>query len=396
LENLAHILDFILYILSAINVLYLLVYSLASLYHRFQRPSSASEYKRIAILIPAYREDAVIRECVRSCLAQQYPSDSFEIVVISDSMEPETNASLSLLPIRLVQVSFKKSTKAKALNAAMAIIGDDYDIALILDADNIIPFDYLSDINNMFAQSGVEIVQTHRIAKNLNNHMALLDAVSEEINNSIFRLGHANLGMSAALIGSGMAFRYSLFRDTMSSVHAVGGFDRELELKLLYQRKFFYYLPYTHVQDEKVQTRDDFSRQRRRWLSAQWYYCCAFVKYIPKAFVAGKWDFCDKMYQQLSCPRLLLIGLIFILAILLSFFRAEWSYKWWILLCVLTMALLISIPRRYYSRQLLSALRSLPYAFYLMAKSLFRIRGANNDFIHTLHGTCKQTEEIRD
>lgn len=136
----------------------------------------------------------------------------------------------------------------------MAAIGNDYDIALVLDADNVVPYDYLSDINDLFANPGVEIVQTHRIAKNMNNDMALLDAISEEINNTIFRLGHAKLGLSAALIGSGMAFRYDLFRDTMLNIKAVGGFDRELELTLLYQGKRFHYLPDTFVFDEKSRT----------------------------------------------------------------------------------------------------------------------------------------------
>lgn len=79
----------------------------------------------------------------------------------------------------------------------------------------------------------MQVVQTHRVAKNLNTNMAYLDAISEEINNSIFRLGHVNLGMSAALIGSGMAFEYSLFYKAMMSNTSVGGFDRVLEMKLL-------------------------------------------------------------------------------------------------------------------------------------------------------------------
>ena len=125
-------------------------------------------------MIPAYREDAVIHECVHSCLEQDYPADCFDTVVISDRMQPETNASLAMLPVRLVEVHFEKSTKSKSLNAAMAAIGNDYDIALVLDADNVIPYDYLSDINDLFANPEVEIVQTHRSAKNLNNDMALL------------------------------------------------------------------------------------------------------------------------------------------------------------------------------------------------------------------------------
>lgn len=162
-----------------------MVYSLASRRRDLPLPPPAKEHKRFAILIPAYREDAVIHECVHSCLEQDYPADCFDTVVISDRMQPETNASLAVLPIRLVEVHFEKSTKSKSLNAAMAAIGNDYDIALVLDADNVIPYDYLSDINDLFANPEVEIVQTHRSAKNLNNDMALLDAISEEINNTI-------------------------------------------------------------------------------------------------------------------------------------------------------------------------------------------------------------------
>ena len=224
MEHILNIFDWLLYIWFAINILYLLVYSLASRRRDLPLPPPAKEHKRFAILIPAYREDAVIHECVHSCLEQDYPADCFDTVVISDRMQPETNASLAVLPVRLVEVHFEKSTKSKSLNAAMAAIGNDYDIALVLDADNVIPYDYLSDINDLFANPEVEIVQTHRSAKNLNNDMALLDAISEEINNTIFRLGHAKLGLSAALIGSGMAFRYDLFRDTMADIKAVGGF----------------------------------------------------------------------------------------------------------------------------------------------------------------------------
>lgn len=390
MEHILYIFDWILYALFAINILYLLVYSLASLRPVTIKPAPAKEFKRFAILIPAYKEDAVIHECVQSCIDQDYPSERFDTIVISDSMRPDTNVSLASLPIRLVEVHFEKSTKSKALNAAMAAIGNDYDVALILDADNVIPYDYLQDVNDLYACPGVEIVQTHRAAKNLNNDMALLDAISEEINNSIFRLGHVKLGMSAALIGSGMAFRYDLFRDTMANVKAVGGFDRELELTLLYQGKRFHYLPETFVFDEKIQNTDDFSRQRRRWLSAQWHYCAVFAKYLWKAVCRRNWDFCDKMFQQFCAPRLLLLGFTFILAVFFTFYNWLWSLKWWGILILLVTALMVAVPRRYCTSRLALAVQSLPYTFLLMAANIFKLRGANKSFIHTSHGAVGQ------
>ena len=386
MEQVLLILDWILFVLFAINILYLLVYSLASHRRELPTPPPAKKYKRFAILIPAYREDAVIHECVHSCLQQDYPVECFDVVVISDHMLSETNMSLSALPVRLVEVHFEHSTKSKALNAAMAAIGDDYDIALILDADNVIPYNYLKDVNDLYACPGVEIVQTHRVAKNLNNDMALLDAMSEEINNTIFRLGHAKLGLSAALIGSGMAFRYKLFRHTMADIKAVGGFDRELELTLLYQGKHFHYLPETFVFDEKVQNTNDFSRQRRRWLSAQLHYCMVFARYIFKAIAAHNWDFCDKMFQQLSIPRLLLLGFTFFLALISSFYNIFWSLKWWAIFILLIVALVAAIPRRFCTSRLAMAFQKLPYTFWLMAANMFKLRGANKKFIHTSHG----------
>ncbi len=388
LEGILYIVNWLLYTLFAINILYLLVYSLASHRRGNPLPPPAREHKRFAILVPAYREDAVIRECVHSCLEQDYPAHYFDVVVISDRMQPATNDYLRSLPIRLVEVHFENSTKSKALNTAMAQLNEaDYDIALVLDADNVIPFDYLHDINNLYcADPSVEIVQTHRIAKNINNDMALLDAISEEINNSIFRLGHARLGLSAALIGSGMAFSYSLFYRTMKEIKAVGGFDRELELTLLYQGKRFHYLPDTYVFDEKVQNTDDFSRQRRRWLSAQFHYCRVFSKYLGKALTAHNWDFCDKLYQQLSIPRLLLLGFTALLTLLVTCYRWTWGIPWWILLLLLCIALVAAVPPRYATSRLAHALQKLPGTFLIMAGNIFRLRGANKKFIHTQHG----------
>ena len=347
MEHILNIFDWLLYIWFAMNILYLLVYSLASRRRDLPLPPPAKEHKRFAILIPAYREDAVIHECVHSCLEQDYPADCFDTVVISDRMQPETNASLAVLPVRLVEVHFEKSTKSKSLNAAMAAIGNDYD-------------------------------------------MALLDAISEEINNTIFRLGHAKLGLSAALIGSGMAFRYDLFRDTMADIKAVGGFDRELELTLLYRGKRFYYLPETFVFDEKIQNTGDFSRQRRRWLSAQWHYCQTFAKFLWKALVARNWDFCDKLFQQLSIPRLLLMGFTFLFSVLFTVYRWTWGLKWWLLLVLLAVALLVAVPKRFCTSRLAMALQKIPYTFLLMAGNIFKLRGANKTFIHTRHGVVEK------
>lgn len=379
--------EIVLFVCFLINIAYLLFFSIASLnkgkqLHHF----SFKDHKRIAILIPAYKEDQVIIECVHSCMQQAYPKDKYDIVVISDRMEEETNISLSTLPIKLVKVFFKNSTKAKALNFAMEQIGDSYDIAVVLDADNVIYPDFLDKMNVVFSNPHVQIAQAHRKAKNLNTNLSVLDAVSEEINNSIFRLGHARVGLSAALIGSGMAFDYSLFKEIMLTIDAVGGFDRALELSLIKEGKRIYYLPEVDVLDEKVQSHTNFSNQRRRWLSAQIHYLGKFIGDVPAALLRGNWDFCDKVFQQMSIPRILLLGMTFVISLFLSLVAGGISIRWWILFILLILSLLLAIPSSLFNKRLIIAMFELPYSFLLMFCNLFRLKGANNKFIHTSHG----------
>ena len=93
------IIETILYLLMAVNSLYLLVFSLASLFplRKFaDRPVLKPEgvkLHRFALLIAAYREDAVIRSTVPECLQQDYPADRYDVVVISDHMQPAANAA---------------------------------------------------------------------------------------------------------------------------------------------------------------------------------------------------------------------------------------------------------------------------------------------------------------
>lgn len=393
MNNIVYIFDWFLFIILVINVLYILIFSIASCFPKSIQPSPAILYKRIAIFIAAYREDAVIFDSVKACLLQNYPAEKYDVIVISDHMSPETNMELRKLSIKVLQVDFEKSTNTKSLKAALEYLDKDaYDIALVLDADNYIDPSYLSEINDAFANSAVKVLQTHRVAKNVNTNMAYLDAISEEINNSIFRLGHANLGFSAALIGSGMAFSYSLFYSSMMNNTSLGGFDRVLEMKLLYRRIFFYYLPDTYIYDEKIQKTKSFFLQRRRWQSAQYYSFIEFVwRFIP-ALKQRKWDFCDKLYQQASLSRLLLLGIVLIFSLLTSIWFPILACKWWIIFIILLAALAIAIPRKFWTFRMFKAVILVPLSFSLMFINLFYIKSANKSFIHTEHGTGNESK----
>lgn len=391
-----NILEYTLLIYFGFAAIYIFIFGLAGCLPRKEKVKSKPKKRKFAVLIPGYKEDAVIVDVAKEALKQNYPADRFNVVIIADSFKPATLERLKKLPIKLIEVSFEVSTKSKALNKAMEILGNDYDVALVLDADNIMETDFISKMNLAF-ENGYTVVQGHRIAKNTNTSFAVLDAISEEVNNHIFRKGHRNLGFSSALIGSGMAFDYKFFKDTMANVKAVGGFDKELELKLLRDKKKIEYLHNACVLDEKVQKSEVFAKQRKRWLSAQFvYFGRYFFPGVYHLLFKGNIDFFDKVYQMISPPRVLLLGIVSLLFVFYAAvgilfpemgFLASSYLEWTAVFSLVVVAFLLSIPGKFYSIQTLKAIVTLPKAFFLMFASLFRLKGANKKFIHTEHGT---------
>ncbi|HEV9035068.1 MAG TPA: glycosyltransferase, partial [Puia sp.] len=106
--------------------------------------------RRIAVLVPAYKEDGIILSTARNLLQQDYPADRYHVFIIADSFQPETIGVLKQLPLTVLEVSFEKSTKTKSLNDAFKRIGEPFDIALVCDADNMLASDFLQRMNSAF------------------------------------------------------------------------------------------------------------------------------------------------------------------------------------------------------------------------------------------------------
>jgi cellulose synthase/poly-beta-1,6-N-acetylglucosamine synthase-like glycosyltransferase len=386
-------LQIVILVLLGLATLYILIFSIAGLFYKQKVYPATAKLQKIAVLIPGYKEDEVIVEVAKSALQQAYPIALFDVVIIADSFQPTTLTALKTLPVKLIEVSFDKSTKSKALNRAMSILSHDYDIAVVLDADNIMNADFLNKINAAFVQGQVA-VQGHRTAKNMNTSLAILDAVSEEINNNIFRKGHRVLGLSSAIIGSGMAFEYGYFKTLMSTVTAVGGFDKEIELQMLKEGHTIQYLDDALVYDEKVQKAEVFGNQRRRWLSAQFHYFRKdFLNACKHLLVKGNIDYFDKAIQFIQPPRILLLGAVMIFGfgfVAANFFlqaNPALSVWWAVLMTGCFLALLAAVPVKYFNTKTLTALAGLPKGMLLMLFSLLKIKGANKTFIHTKHSS---------
>lgn len=375
----------------AFAAVYFAFFAAASFFYR-EHPTTASLRKyRVTVLIPAYKEDAVIVETARECVAHASKCAILETVVIADSLQTETIKSLVSCGARVIAVQNAVSTKTRSIRKALEEIDIKTDYVVILDADNIMD---VGCVDNLIGQmeGRYRIVQGHRTAKNANTRIALLDGLSEEVNNAIFREGHRAAGFPASLIGSGFICEYGLMRSLMDKAEAVGGFDKELELKLLEQNITIGYARGAVIRDEKVQQAQAFTSQRRRWLAAQWFYLRTnAANGIAQLVMHGNVDYFDKLLQFFLPPRALALGITVmftLIHILLFAFggQALSLIGWATVFAITSAAIAASIPRSNYRREMLGSLSALPMGILLMAKSLFQIKGANNRFIHTQHG----------
>lgn len=385
-DTLLYIVFGLLFLYCAFSVLYLFTFSFfGKFFYRPKNAGSAAPAVRIAVLVPSYREDGIILSTANNLLRLDYPRELYDIYIIADSFQPETLQALRQLSVQVLEVSFDKSTKTKALNEAFRRIDRPYDIALICDADNMLARDFLRQINGAFAD-GARAVQGRRVAKNLDTSFAVLDACSEGINNHIFRRGANALGLSSAVIGSGMAFEYGTIRQILGGIQAVGGFDKILQLGVVERGISIRYLEGAIVFDEKVDSSQAFQQQRKRWVSSQFIYLKQFFRPAVRQLFRGNLSYFNlAVANNMILPRAFLLVLLPVLVLTGLLVAPAWALAAGGLLLLYVLSLAIALPPFLVNRELLKAVLKLPRAIAVMIGTLFQIKKANKTFIHTVH-----------
>ena len=326
------IFDGILFAIIAGTVLYLGVFAVAALFHSKPVIPKAKKFNRFVILIPAYKQDNVIEQTVLSILGQAYPQRMFDVTVISDHQDEITNMRLAQYPITLLTPDFEESTKAKSLQYAILNLPEFkiYDAVIILDGDNIIDQDFLEQVNDAYEIAATKAIQTHRISKNRDTAAARMDAIFEEINNTIFRRGHISFGLSAALAGSGTVFDFNWYKTNVMRTKTSGE-DKELEALLMRQDIFVDYFDHIYVYGEKKRTTSTLNEQRGRWATQQFVNLFRNIRFLPGAIFRKQYNLADKLIQWMLVPRTNMIGIIMIMSIVLPFIYLTMAIKWWIL-----------------------------------------------------------------
>lgn len=340
-----YIIDWGFFIIVALTVLYLAFFTIAGMFSRHPNVPKSRHQNRFIIFIPSFHGDNRTIETVMAVLGQTYPQRLFDITVIADHEDEMTNFRLAQYPITLLTPNFENSSKARSLQLAINNLPQFklYDVVVVLDAGTIVDQEFLQEINDAYEVSGTKAIQAHRLSKNRDTAIAHLDAVFEEINNSIFQRGHITVGLSSALSDSGHAISYNWFRENIVKIKSTS-YTKELEALLLRQHIFVDYFDDILVYDEKTRNAKDFNDQRAHWALSQYQSLIKNIRFLPMAIFNRYYAWIDKIIQWLLIPRTIMMAIIVMMSIIMPLIYFTLAIKWWILFAFVMFIFALATP----------------------------------------------------
>jgi len=225
--------------------------------------------RRFRVVIPAHDEESVIGGILRDLDRSAYPRDLYEVWVLADRCTDGTAEVALAAGAKVAERSGGPPGKGAAMAWYLSGYPLEPDEALIVfDADNRVPPETMARIADEMA-AGHEVVQCYLdVANPEESLIAEASALSYWAGNRMVQLARSNLGWSADLGGTGMAF-------TSNALDEVGGFgttlteDQELAVRLVLSGRTVEWLHDVRVRDEKPASIGVAVRQRARWMAGK-------------------------------------------------------------------------------------------------------------------------------
>lgn len=260
------------YIVFIFGAYYLLL-ALAGLFSKRCRREHPPQ-SRFAIIIPAHNEAPVIGKLIKNLLELDYPRRLYDIFVIADNCDDNT-AQVARSYGVTVWERFSSIRRGKGYALADAFkkfrlcsADSPYDAAVIFDADNLVALNFLRAMNNRLLE-GEKLIQCYVDSKNpSDNWITAAYSITFWYNNRFLLLARYNLGLSAALAGTGACISSEVLKEISWSTATL---TEDLEYSMLALLKGYRtsFALETRIYDEKPLQFIQSCRQRLRWARGQ-------------------------------------------------------------------------------------------------------------------------------
>lgn len=344
-----------------------------------------------AIIVTAYEQTSLLPSVVDSILKLKY--SNYLIYIVADKCD------ISALNFTSDNVILLKPEQTLASNTRSHFYAIDHfkrahTHLTIIDSDNLVEPDYLNELNSFFKQ-GYIAVQGLRAAKNLNTNYACLDEAGDMYYRFIDRKLLYEVGSSASLAGSGMAFPTDFYRECLEFLSIEGaGFDKVLQMEILNRGERIAFAEKAVVFDEKTSKSTQLVKQRARWINTWFKYAGKGVKLIGTGILKLNWNqfLCGLVFSR---PPLFIVFGLTCLCILIDIFVAPQLLFFW-LFAILSFFFIFFIALHHFKapKSIYKALISIPLFMFLQMLSLFKARNANSISTATVHYHESKIEEV--
>lgn len=394
MNEVAHMAWYIVQVVIAINLLSPVL--LAALYFIVARTprrksTTVDDEGDYAIIVTAYEQTHMLPAVISSILNVNY--NRYMIYVVAD------NCDVSQLNFDDERVVLLRPETVLASNTRSHFFAIQHFKRLhnrltIIDSDNLVDPDYLSELERYFDR-GYDAVQGVRKAKNMDGIYASLDAARDIYYHFYDGRVLFNVGSSATLSGSGMAFTVDLYKACLEHLDIVGaGFDKVLQYEIVKRGKRIAYASEAVVYDEKTAHSTQLVNQRARWINTWFKYFSLGFKLLGVGIRRVNWNQVVFGLTLLRPPLFLFLLLSVVFMFVNVVFHPVHAIGWLVALGLFVFGFFISLWASDADRKIYRALVGIPLFIYYQLASLIKARRANQISVATRHYQPKRVEDV--
>jgi cellulose synthase/poly-beta-1,6-N-acetylglucosamine synthase-like glycosyltransferase len=244
-----------------------------------QKDFSKEVRPRLAVLMPAHNESAVIAETLASIMLQLLTGD--RLLLVADNCSDDTAAIAKLAGAQVLE-RFNDELRGKGYALAFglnALRADPPEVLLIIDADCQIKSGSLEVLAKQVSQSNKPVQSLYFMQAAAGSGVRQkIAAFAWIIKNQVRALGQLRLGMPCPLMGTGMAFPWHII-SRMELANGALVEDMLLGAELVAARHAPLFCPAACVTSQFPVAQQDVITQRRRWEHG---HLSMILNYFPK------------------------------------------------------------------------------------------------------------------
>ena len=222
-------------VVVALFGLYLVVLAVAAFFYPRPAGTGQTASTRLAVLIPAFNEAALIVRCVKSLRSQTYPAHLYEIFVVADNCTDGTAANARAAGAQVIERHEPNARgKGRALRFAidqLLLSQPPPEAIVVVDADSVADPGFLTALVARF-EEGADAVQGESLLFEDGSARTALRAAAFLLVNRVRPAGRAVLGLQSTLAGNGMLLgRTQLLANPWRAFTSAEDLEYALELR---------------------------------------------------------------------------------------------------------------------------------------------------------------------